>query len=248
MVSAPVHARTEPDPGALTAVLVTGASGLLGRRVVRSLQSRELSASTAPRDLSQVDFSSVDAVVICATDSRRPFEVDLGQIDFLVTHTDAHLVYPSIVGCDLMPWPYYEAKATCEQSLQSRASRWTIIRATQFHQLIWAWYTGPTRWPWLAVPAETRYQVLDPAVHAEALVAAVADQMFGRLPDVGGPFAYEARELARSCQRAIGRRRPVLTYNKRGLLGAALRAGANLTPNRAGGETWNEFIARRVKS
>jgi hypothetical protein len=71
--------------------------------------------------------------------------------------------------------------------------------------------------------------------------------MFGRLPDVGGPFAYEARELARSCQRAIGRKRPVLTYNKRGLFGAALRAGANLTPNRAGGETWNEFIARRMK-
>lgn len=246
MVSPSVHARAKPDPGPLTTVLVTGASGLLGRRVVQALQSRDLSVLSAPRDLSQVDLAPVDAVVICATDPARPFEIDLGQIDFLVTHTEAHLVYPSIVGCDLMPWPYYEAKTTCEQNLQSRASRWTIIRATQFHHLIWGWYTAPTRWPWLAVPAETRYQVLDPAVHAEALAAAVADQMFGRLPDIGGPFAYEARELARSCQRAIGRRRPVLTYNKRGLFGAALRAGANLTPNRSGGETWNEFIARRT--
>ncbi|HEX2421285.1 MAG TPA: NAD-dependent epimerase/dehydratase family protein, partial [Acidimicrobiia bacterium] len=88
----------------------------------------------------------------------------------------------------------------------------------------------------------------DPTVFAEALADAVTAGALGRLPDIGGPFAYEARDLARSCQRASGRARPVLTYNKRGLFGAALRAGANLTPNRAGGETWNEFLARRMKS
>lgn len=187
-------------------------------------------------------------MVICATDPAAPLRVDLGQVEYLAGHSVAHLVYPSIVGCDLMPWPYYEAKVACEQKLQTRARRWSIVRATQFHQLIWGWYTAPTRWPWLAVPADTRYQVLDPTVLAEALADAVEEGALGRLPDVGGPFAYEARELARSCQRAIRRVRPVLTYNKRGLFGAALRAGANLTPNRAGGETWNEFVDRRMKS
>ncbi len=186
--------------------------------------------------------------MICATDPNEPLIVDLGQIEYLSTHTDAHLVYPSIVGCDLMAWPYYEAKTACEESLQSRATRWTIMRATQFHQLIWGWYTAPTGWPWLGVPAETRYQVLDPTAFADALAGAVAEGSLGRLPDIGGPFAYDARELARSCQRAIGSKRPVLTYNQRGLYGTALRAGANLTPNRAGGETWNEFVARQMET
>jgi hypothetical protein len=216
--------------------------------VVTSLQKRGLSVSQAPRDLSRVDLSSIEAAVICATDPTAPLRVDLGQVEYLAGHSDAHLVYPSIVGCDLMPWPYYEAKSACEQKLQSQAQRWSIVRSTQFHHLIWGWYTAPTRWPWLAVPAETRYQVLDPTVFAEALADAVAEGALGRLPDIGGPFAYEARDLARSCQRAMRRVRPVLTYNKRGLFGAALRAGANLTPNRSGGETWNEFVARRMKS
>lgn len=219
---------------------------MLGRRAVTSLAERGLGVSTAPRDLSFVNLSDVSAVVLCATDPLRPRQVDLAQIEFLTANSDAHLIYPSIVGCDLMPSPYYEAKTECESTLVSRGSKWTILRATQFHQLIWGWYTAPRRWPWLAVPAETRYQVLDPHVLAEAIADAVTNGATGRLPDIGGPFAYEARELARSCQRAIGRRRPVLTYNQRGLFGAALRAGANLTPNRAGGETWNEFIGRRI--
>ena len=81
---------------------------------------------------------------------------------------------------------------------------------------------------------------------AEALAQAAIEGQTGRLPDLGGPFAYEAAELARSVQKALRRRRVVITYNKPGLFGAALRAGANLTPNRAGGETWNEFLARRM--
>ena len=40
LVSAPVHAGAEPDPGEPLTVLVTGASGILGRRVVKALNQR----------------------------------------------------------------------------------------------------------------------------------------------------------------------------------------------------------------
>ncbi len=201
----------------------------------------------ATRDLSTVDLSVVRSVVLCATDPKRPLEVDLGQIHFLSERSNAHLVYPSIVGCDLMPWPYYEAKAACEEALLAGGNRWAIVRSTQFHQLIWGWYAAPrANWPWLMISASTRYQVLDPTVMAEVLAAAAVEAQTGRLPDIGGPFAYEAVELARSVQKALKRKRMVITYNKPGLFGAALRAGANLTPNRSGGETWNEFLARRM--
>jgi hypothetical protein len=213
--------------------------------VVKALAARDHLVIPAPRDLTEVDLAGISAVVICATYFEDPRAVDLAQVEYLSSQ-DVHLVYPSIVGCDVIPWPYYDVKTECEKVLEERAQRWTILRTTQFHQLMWSRYTTPRRRPWLRVPAATRFQVLDPQVAAEAMAEAVALGLTGRLPDIGGPFAYEAGDLARSCLAAIGSRRLVIRYNQPGLYGAAMRAGANLTPNRAGGETWNEFLARRI--
>jgi len=211
-----------------------------------ALEQRGHPHRAAGRDLKALDLNEVAAVVVCATDGRRPDDVDLLQVEFFA-RTGLHVVYPSIVGCDLMPDAYYEAKAKCEQLLSPAPH--TIIRATQYHQLIWGRYTTPRRWPWLVVPAATRYQVLDPTVHARALVGAAVGGPIGRGPDIGGPVAYEAAALARSCQRAAGLRRLVLPFNRRGLLGASLRAGANLSPRRdQSGETWNQFLGRRIAS
>lgn len=214
--------------------------------MVSILEQRSIPHQLAIRDLANLDLSNVRSVVICATDGARPHLVDLPQVEFFA-RSGLHVVYPSIVGCDVMPNPYYEAKAACEKMLTGIAH--SIIRATQFHQLIWGWYTAPGRWPWLVVPAATRYQVLDPTVLAAALVEAATGNPIGRGADLGGPIAYLAADLGRSCQRAVSRRRIVVPFNRRGLFGASLRAGANLTPNRDdSGETWNQFIERRMAS
>jgi uncharacterized protein YbjT (DUF2867 family) len=190
----------------------------------------------------------VEAIVHSATDPRRPDLVDVGGLRLLdqMAPSGVHLVLPSIVGCDLIPTPYYKAKTTCEQAVTAATRPWAILRATQFHQLIWGWYSRPSRNPFLFVPAATRYQVLDPMEMARGLADAVDGRLQGRLDDLGGAFAYEATELARSVVTASGSGRRVIGYNRPGLVGAALRAGANLTPNRGLGETWNEFVARQM--
>ena len=190
----------------------------------------------------------VEAIVHAATDPRRPDLVDVGGLRLVdqAAPPQAHLVLPSIVGCDLIPTPYYKAKTACEQVVTAAGRPWAILRATQFHQLIWGWYSRPSRNPFLFVPAATRYQVLDPMEMARRLADAVDGRLEGRLDDLGGAFAYEATELARSVVIASGSGRRVFGYNRPGLVGAALRAGANLTPNRGGGETWNEFVARQM--
>jgi uncharacterized protein YbjT (DUF2867 family) len=190
----------------------------------------------------------VEAIVHSATDPRHTDLVDIGGLRRLdqTAPADAHLVLPSIVGCDLIPTPYYKAKTACEQEVTAAARPWAILRATQFHQLIWGWYSRPSRNPLLFVPAATRYQVLDPMEMARRLADAVDGRSQGRLDNLGGPFAYEATELARSVVTASGSGRRVIGYNRPGLVGAALRAGANLTPNRGDGETWNEFVARQI--
>lgn len=190
----------------------------------------------------------VEAIVHSATDPRRTDLVDIGGLRLLdrMAPSDAHLILPSIVGCDLIPTPYYKAKTACEQAVMATARLWAILRATQFHQLIWGWYSRASRNPFLFVPAATRYQVLDPMEMARRLADAVDGRVLGRLDDLGGAFAYEATDLARSVVTASGSGRRVIGYNRPGLVGAALRAGANLTPNRGEGETWNEFVARQI--
>jgi uncharacterized protein YbjT (DUF2867 family) len=253
----------------LNAVLVTGAGGTLGRRLVGELARRGhtvVAATTregAPKNLGTIRYVRIDlatgagledavagvtAIVHSASSSPRAREVDLdGLLRLVKAAPKAHVVYPGIVGCDLIPTPYYGIKTETEQALMDSGVPWTILRATQFHQLIWHWYATESRNPFLLAPKDTRYQVVDPLEVARRLVDLVESGPQGRVDDIGGPFAYEAADLARSCLAAVGSKRRIIKYNKPGIVGAALRAGANLTPNRAAGQTWNDFIERQME-
>lgn len=247
-------------------ILVTGASGVLGRRVVRFARDRGhavRAASRAPKHPSWVTIdlesgrglveavTGVDAVIHCASDSRRHTEVDRNGTGRLIDAVRAaggpHVAFPGIVGSDVIPLRYYRSKTAVEEALLASGLNVSIQRFTQFHQLVWLLVGRLARWPAVVVPRHTRFQVLDPSVAAERLVSAVEAGATGRLVDVGGPTAYEARDLAGSVLRAKGMRRPVVAVNAPGLVGAALRAGGNLTEHRAeDGMTWNEFLAGRI--
>jgi uncharacterized protein YbjT (DUF2867 family) len=253
----------------LNPVLVTGAGGTLGRRLVGELARRGhsvVAATTregAPKNLATIQYVRIDlltgagldeatkgigTVIHSASSSPQAREVDLGGLLRLVeVAPKAHFIYPGIVGSDLIPTPYYDVKTETEQALVGSGAPWTILRATQFHQLIWHWYATESRNPFLPVPNHTRYQVVDPLEVARRLVDLVETGPQGRVDDIGGPFAYEAADLARSCLVAVGSKRRIIKYNKPGIVGAALRAGANLTPNRASGQTWNDFIERQME-
>jgi uncharacterized protein YbjT (DUF2867 family) len=216
-------------------VLVTGAGGVLGRRVAARL-------AEAGRRVVEEPEPGVIAIVDCGGDPAAT-----GR---LVANCEAsvHVVYASKVGCDVIPRRDHEAAFAGEQAVERSGLGWTILRATEFHQQVWDMVVAKSRRPLVVVPTETRFQVLDPAVVADRLVAAVEAGPQGRLPDVGGPFAYETRDLARSVLAAIGSRRRVVAVNYPGIVGAALRAGANTTPNRATeGESWNDFVRRRME-
>ena len=47
-----------------------------------------------------------------------------------------HLVYISIVGVDRVPVGYYKSKLEAERLVEDSGLPWTVLRATQFHQLI----------------------------------------------------------------------------------------------------------------
>ena len=61
--------------------------------------------------------------------------------------------------------------------------------------------------------------------------------------------AYPMADLLRSYLRATHRRRPIAPVRLPGAAARAVRAGANLAPDRAvGGRTWEDFLAERMAS
>ena len=177
-----------------------------------------------------MDRAGTELLIEVASRTSRPF-----------------LVYPGIVGSDVIPLGYYKSKIAAEKAIATSDLGWTVLRATQFHQLIW-WGLGLlARPPVMVVPHDTRFQPVDPRAVARLLVDAAERREEGRLPDIGGPNAYTAKDLAGSYLAASAKRKRIIQLNAPGIAGAAFRAGGNLTPNRdTSGATWNEFVSRQL--
>ena len=251
-------------------VLVTGGTGVLGSAVVAELISRvhavriltrhpEVVGDTAkvvPGSLASTGAVSealdgVDAVVHCATDPRKHRQVDRDGTGALLETArrsgNPHMVFPGIVGSDVIPLGYYKSKIAAEEMIESSDCPHTFLRATQFHTLIWAALDRLSRLPLMVLPRDTRFQPIDHAVMARLLADAVESGPRGRMADIGGPMAYEAKDLATSHRAATGHGRRMIQVNLPGIVGAALRAGGNLTPNRTtDGKTWNDFVAEQM--
>jgi uncharacterized protein YbjT (DUF2867 family) len=252
-------------------ILVTGGSGTLGRGVVDRLlaadhQVRVLSRRPRPagtptavgwvtgelvsgRGLATA-VTDVAVIVHCASNPLRP-RVDLDGTRNLVEAARAagiwHLVDICIVGVDRVPYRYYQAKLAAERLIQAAGLPWTILRATQFHQLVLLVARGLARLPLVPIPAATSFQPIDAAEVANRLASLAAGPPAGRVPDMGGPQIRTATDLVRTYLQVAGRRRPVLPVHLPGATFAGYRQGGHLAPDHAvGHRTWEQFLAEHV--
>lgn len=226
-------------------ILVTGGTGTLGSAVVRALpDARVLTRRPSdPRhvwgDLTTGDglaaaLDGVETVIHCATTLRGKGDVAITERLAAATG-DRHLVYISIVGIDRIRIPYYRGKLAAEAVVARRPH--TILRATQFHDLVLAILAGSAKLPVMPVP-KIRVQPVDVRDVADRLCELAAGPPRGRAPDFGGPAAVRVTDLATAYLAATGRRRLRLPVP---VPGSAFREGANL----AGGGTitFAEFLA-----
>ena len=106
---------------------------------------------------------------------------------------------------------------------------------------------GMSKLPVIPVPTGFRFQPVDADEVADNLVQLALGAPSGQAPDIAGPKVYAADYLVRSYLEAVGKRRPMLHMPMPGAAAAAIRAGANLSPERAvGRRTWEEFLATEV--
>jgi uncharacterized protein YbjT (DUF2867 family) len=245
-------------------VLVSGGTGTLGSQVVQILEDQGNSVrvlSRLARDDARVEWAvgdlrngkgvdaavlGVDVIVHCATRMR-----DAAMTENLVRAArnsgQPHLVYISIVGIDRVPFFYYRQKLAAEKVIENSDLPNTILRATQFHDLILRICSSLSRTPVMFVPSATDFQPVDAGEVASRLVELASGAATGRVPDMGGPEVLTVTELARTYLEAAGKRRRIASVHIPGRLFDGYRRGGHLAPDHLDGSlTFAEFLARRL--
>jgi uncharacterized protein YbjT (DUF2867 family) len=203
-------------------------------------------------------LEGVRTVIDCAGSAKGDADKARNLVEAGARAGLQHLVYISVVGADRIPmtgrtdrtmFGYFGAKLAAERIVAGSGLPWTTLRATQFQELTLATVAQMARLPVIPVPSGFRFQPIDASDVADRLVELALAPSAGLVPDLGGPRAYEMADLVRSYLRATGKHRLIAPVYVPGKAAAAIRAGANLTPDRAvGRRTWEDFLAERVTS
>ncbi len=244
----------------MTTILVTGGTGTLGRLVTERLRAdghevRVLSRHAQPYavDLRKggpaldAALESVDTVVHCATSAGGGDEEAAARLIAAARRAGVrHLVYISIVGVDRVPFGYYRSKLAVERLVEESGLGWTVLRATQFHDLLVRVLGMLAKSPVVLLPARVKDQPIEVAEVAARLAELALDDPAGRVDDMGGPEVRTFDSLARAYLKATGRRRVVLRVPLRGKAYDGFRSGGHLAPGHAVGKgTFEEYLGRR---
>jgi uncharacterized protein YbjT (DUF2867 family) len=139
---------------------------------------------------------------------------------------------------------YYKTKLRVEHALESSGVGHTVLRATQFHDLIKAIFSVQRFSPVLWTLRGVWFQPIDTRDVTTRLVELIDCEPAGRVADIGGPAVHTHAELARMYLGARGGRRPVVQMPVPGRIGAGIRTGANLAPdNPVGTVDFADYLA-----
>lgn len=253
-------------------VLVTGGTGTLGRHLLPRLTSdhslRVLTRRPRPSDDQTIRYvrgdlvsgdglmeatHSVDAIVHCASSPQRnTWKTDVEGTRRLIeaakqSNTTPHLIYVSIVGVDKHPLKYYRAKRAAEEAIERSGLPWTVLRTTQWHELIHYVLLRSTKLGMTFVPKDFSFQPLAASEAAARVARAVSAKPGGLLPDIGGPTVRGVDDLARSWSKARGANDRLVHYPVPGRAGRGFRDGLHLAPERAVGRmSWESWLDKYV--
>jgi uncharacterized protein YbjT (DUF2867 family) len=195
--------------------------------------------------LEQVD-TVIDAANRAGTGRRAAPVIVEGTRRLLAAERKAgvrHHVAISIVGIEKVPSSYYEAKVAQERVVREGGVPWTIVRATQFHELLAMAFAATARARLLIAP-KVQLQPVDSRYVAEVLATTAQGEPLHSSQHVAGPQVQSLRELARTWRATTGRRAGIVALPLPRRFSAPLREGA-LVPAQAmtGGPTFAAWLA-----
>lgn len=251
-------------------IAVVGGTGVLGAPIVAGLAARgddvlilsrtpprKPPAGTAHHSVDLTDGAGLDAALAgieVVVDASNSSPRDAGPV--LVEGTrrllDAaaqagvrHYAGISIVGCERVPTAYYKVKVEQEELIAAGAVPWSLLRATQFHELL-DWAFGQAARLRLRPTGKARLQPVASAVAAARLAAVAHEQPGGRLAEIAGPEVRTLSELSRAWARARSRRLLPARLPSLGKIGRPAGEGALCNPDAAaGGPSFERWLAER---
>jgi uncharacterized protein YbjT (DUF2867 family) len=258
-------------------ILVTGGTGTLGRHVVRRLGNAGHDVRVLTRgshkDDAGVEFVTGDllkgdgiaaavegvaTIIHCAGSSKGDEVATQNLVDAATRSGRPHLAYISVVGAERMPvtgridrmmFSYFDMKRKAEEVVAGSGLPWTTLRATQFHDLVFMVVEKMAKLPVVPVPSGVAFQPVDTDEVAARLIELALARPSGLVPDIAGPRLHSVTKLIRSYLDATDRHRLLVPLRLPGNAARALRAGANLAPERAvGTKTWEQYLADRLSA
>jgi uncharacterized protein YbjT (DUF2867 family) len=241
-------------------ILVTGGTGTVGRIVVDHLTKagkdvRVLSRGRRPPQRTEVQHvvgdvrtgdgldaavDGVDTIVHCVYPTEH-------LVAAAKRAGSPHLVYVSIVGIDRVPFSLYRKMLANERAIAESGLPWTVMRATQFHDLIAFILRMLAKPPVMALPAGLRFQPVDVRDVGDQLARLALGEPVGRAPDFAGPQARTLDHLARSYLAIVGKRRPIVPIRLPGKVFGGIRAGGLLALEHATGTiTFEQYLREQV--
>jgi uncharacterized protein YbjT (DUF2867 family) len=126
---------------------------------------------------------------------------------------------------------------------------WTLVRATQFHELVDLALTAAVRWRFVPIPAGQLQTIASAEVARVVADVAEREPRRGRV-EVAGPQVMTIGDLAGTWLSATGQRAVRVPVPVPGKLGRALRAGALTTahPDVLGTQTFADWLAARTEA
>jgi uncharacterized protein YbjT (DUF2867 family) len=250
-------------------ILVTGGTGTLGKVVVNKLvnQNSKVSILSSKENVKFPNgvklftgnletgdglyeaIKDVEVIIHCASNSKNFQGVDIiGTKNLLgaINNKIHHFIYISIVGIDKSDFPYYLAKLEVEEMIQKSGIPYSILRATQFHNLVlfliksFQVENGSS----IIVPERMKFQTIDIRDVADKLVKLAGENPMGKLSDLGGPQVLDLEEMTKIYLKSIKKEDIKVKFQQvESELYNVFKSGINLCPQNALGKiTWEEFL------
>ena len=250
-------------------ILVTGATGTLGRALIKKLleQHFQVSALSSRQNpllppevkiyrgnlatnsgLSEAVHNN-DVIIHCASDPADHRQVDVAGTRALLDATgkkrDIHFIYISIAGIEKSDYSYYKAKKEAEDLIREHSLSWSVLRTTQFHSFILKFiesFDNNKEQP-IIIPEGMRFQSVDVAEVAGRLTELIKEGPLGLLPALGGPEVLCFEEMMEMYLQISGRNDIVQVKPLQAAKYDLFRSGVNLCPQHADGKiTWEQFL------
>lgn len=256
-------------------ILITGGTGTLGKKLTPLLLEAGFTVrilSRGPRKESfpaEVEWAEasigtgeglaeavagVDTIIHAASTPVGSAKIDTEGarklLELGVKAGVSHFLYISIVGVDRHPFAYYKTKYATEKVVENGGVPWSILRATQFHELLDEVFLPPLfKLPFLAfVPTDFQFQLIDTGEVAARMVEVVEAGPSGRVEDIGGPEVLKMGDLSRKWVAAKRMNHKIVHIPAPGGTARGFRSGENTCPDKKYGRiTWADYLQSKYR-